>query len=81
MSAPAQPSASRGPVPSSSEKPTSSALQLLTADDLATRWQVTRAHVYRLAREGRVPSVRVGRYFRFALPVIERWEQGGGADA
>lgn len=57
------------------------AAPLLTADELAARWQVGRAHVYRLAREGRVPSVRVGRYFRFRLAAIEAWEQEGGADA
>lgn len=50
-------------------------MTLLTADDLATRWQVTRAHVYRLAREGVIPTVRVGRYFRFRLEAIEAWEQ------
>lgn len=48
---------------------------LLTADDLAARWQVSKHHVYRLAREGRVPTVRIGRYFRFRLASIETWEQ------
>jgi excisionase family DNA binding protein len=40
---------------------------LLTADDLAQRWQVSKHQVYRLARDGRVPTVRIGRYFRFRL--------------
>jgi len=48
--------------------------RLLTAEDLAERWQVTRAHVYRLAREGRVPMVAIGRYYRFRLATIEAWE-------
>lgn len=48
--------------------------QLLTADQLAERWQVTRDHVYRLAREGRIPTVCVGRYYRFRLATIEAWE-------
>lgn len=47
---------------------------LLTADDLAERWQVSKAHVYRLAREGRVPCVPIGRYYRFRLEAIEAWE-------
>jgi predicted DNA-binding transcriptional regulator AlpA len=35
--------------------------RLLTADELAAVWQVPRAQVYRLAREGRLPAVRIGR--------------------
>ena len=57
------------------------ASQLLTADDLATRWQVPKAHVYRLAREGKVPTVQIGRYYRFQTQVIEAWEQAGGRGA
>lgn len=54
--------------------PTISATRLLTADDLAERWSVTVAHVYRLAREDRIPTVRIGRYFRFRPDAIEAWE-------
>lgn len=54
------------------------ASQLLTAEQLAERWQVPKAHVYRLAREGRLPAVRIGRYYRFRTQVIEEWEQAGG---
>jgi excisionase family DNA binding protein len=49
--------------------------QLLTADQLAQRWQVPRSHVYRLAREGRIPVVELGRYRRFRLDAVERFEQ------
>lgn len=52
--------------------------RLLTADDLAQRWQVPRAHVYRLAREGRVPTVRLGRYVRYRADAIEEFERAGG---
>jgi excisionase family DNA binding protein len=51
------------------------ASRLLTADELADRWQVSKAHVYRLAREGRVPTVPIGRYYRFRVTSIESWEQ------
>jgi excisionase family DNA binding protein len=54
---------------------------LLTADDLAARWRVNRAHVYRLAREGRIPVVLIGRYQRFRLASIEAWEQAQEAPA
>jgi excisionase family DNA binding protein len=47
---------------------------LLTADDLAARWQVSRAHVYRLARDGHLPTVSIGRYYRFRLESIEACE-------
>lgn len=54
---------------------------LLTAEQLAGRWQVPRAHVHRLAREGRIPTVHIGRYQRFRLATIEAWEQAQEAAA
>lgn len=48
--------------------------QLLTADQLAARWQVPRSHVYRLTRDGQVPTVRLGRYYRYRLDAIEAFE-------
>jgi excisionase family DNA binding protein len=50
--------------------------QLLTAEQLASRWQVPPSHVYRLTREGRVPVVKLGRYYRYRLDAIERFELG-----
>jgi len=47
---------------------------LLTADELAERWRVSKAQIYRLAREGRVPTLTIGRYYRFRLASIEAWE-------
>jgi excisionase family DNA binding protein len=59
------------------------AKRLLTADDLAERWQVSKAQVYRLARCGRIPTVPIGRYYRFRPEAIETWEcaHEGTADA
>lgn len=51
---------------------------LLTADDLAERWQVGKAHVYRLTRDGVVPAVRLGRYYRYRLEAVVEFEAGGG---
>jgi excisionase family DNA binding protein len=48
--------------------------QLLDAGQLAERWQVTTGQVYRLAREGGLPTVRIGRYYRWRLAAIEAWE-------
>jgi excisionase family DNA binding protein len=72
-----------GSVATEAFQPTSSAdsglerdgiARLLTADDLAARWSVTVKQVYRLAREGDLPAVKVGRYYRFRLSSVQDWE-------
>ena len=57
----------------------SEAQRLLTAEDVAARWQVPKSQVYRLTREGRLPTVRLGRYYRYAVAAIERFEADGGS--
>jgi excisionase family DNA binding protein len=52
--------------------------RLLTTDEVADRWQVSKYHVYRLAREGKVPAVAIGRYHRFRMAALVEWEQAGG---
>ena len=54
------------------------ASSLLTADDLAVRWQVKPSHVYRLTREKRIPTVKLGRYYRYRADEIEAFERDGG---
>lgn len=56
------------------------ASRLLTADDLAERWQVPKAHVYRLTRSGQLPTVKLGRYCRYDLRAVEAFEAGGGTE-
>jgi excisionase family DNA binding protein len=51
---------------------------LLTAEQVAASWQVSRAHVYGLARSGRIPTVAIGRYYRFRLDALIEWERAGG---
>lgn len=46
---------------------------LLTARDLAERLRITTDTVYRMARQGRIPAVRVGRTWRFRETAIEGW--------
>lgn len=60
--------------------PAIEAARLLTAEDLATRWQIKPAHVYRLTREGKLPAVRLGRYYRYTVDAIEDFERDGGTD-
>ena len=52
--------------------------QLLTAEQVAERWQIPTGHVYRLTREGRLPCVTLGRYRRFRLDDPEAFEATGG---
>jgi excisionase family DNA binding protein len=52
---------------------------LLTAEQVATRWQVPKSQVYRLVRAGKVPTVAIGRYYRFSVAALFDWEQAGGA--
>ena len=50
--------------------------RLLTAEQVAERWQVPKSHVYRLTREGAIPTVKLGRYYRYRLDALERFELG-----
>jgi excisionase family DNA binding protein len=55
--------------------------RLLTADDLAERWQVPKSHVYRLTRDAKIPTVKLGRYYRYRLDAIEAFELGATVPA
>ena len=52
--------------------------QLLTADQLAERWQIAKSHVYALTRDGAIPTVKLGRYYRYHPAAIEEFETGRG---
>lgn len=52
--------------------------RLLTAEQLAARWQVPTSQVYRLTRDGAIPTVKLGRYYRYHPVAIERFETGAG---
>ena len=56
-------------------RPAGESDRLLTADQLAVRWQVPKSQVYRLTRDGRIPTVRLGRYYRYRLAAVEAWER------
>jgi hypothetical protein len=51
--------------------------QLLTAEQLARRWQVPPSHVYRLTREARIPVVKLGRYYGYRPDAIDHFELRG----
>jgi hypothetical protein len=51
--------------------------ELLTAKQLAERWQVTTDWIYAQCRAGKIPQVPIpGKYVRFRLDVIEAFERG-----
>ncbi len=54
--------------------------RILTPEELANRWSVPKSHVYRLTREQRIPVVKLGRYYRYRLDEIERFELGDDVD-
>lgn len=56
----------------------STALELLDAQVVQAMLRVDRSTVYRMAEDGRLPAIKVGRQWRFPASAIDRWlhEQG-----
>lgn len=48
-------------------------MKLLTADDVAEMLGVRRDWVYEQSRQGRIPTVTLGRYKRYRREAIEDW--------
>lgn len=46
---------------------------LLTADEAAAHLRIHVKTIQKLAREQRVPSVRMGKYWRFRLSALDQW--------
>lgn len=53
-------------------------MTLLTVPEVALVLQATERRVKRMAREGRLPSVRLGRSFRFDPAALRGWIAAGG---
>src|SRR4051794_35709685 len=47
--------------------------RLLTPEDVAELLQVDRETVYRMARRGELPAIKVARHWRLRAARIERW--------
>jgi excisionase family DNA binding protein len=47
--------------------------QMLTAKEIQTILEVDRSTVYRMAEDGRLPAIKVGRQWRFPAHKIEDW--------
>jgi excisionase family DNA binding protein len=46
---------------------------LLTAEEASQHLRIHVKTLQKLARERRVPSVRMGKYWRFRLSALDRW--------
>lgn len=46
---------------------------LMTAEEVAKWLQVTPGWVLKMARSGEVPSMKLGRYWRFEEETVARW--------
>lgn len=51
-------------------------MQLLTASEVADLLRVPTSWVYLAAREGSLPSIRMGRYVRFDHRDVDEWIEG-----
>ena len=54
---------------------------VMTIDELSDYLRISRSTLYKLAQEGRVPCMKVGRHWRFRKRAIDRWLEQGGASA
>ena len=48
-------------------------LDVLTIDELAAYLKIPRSTLYKLVREGRIPSQKIGRHWRFYKGAIDQW--------
>ena len=46
---------------------------ILTIDELAIYLKIPKSTLYKLVREGNIPSQKVGRHWRFRKAAIDRW--------
>ena len=61
------------------EAPLTDSPRLLTPQQAADWLQCSATTVYRLAEDGKIPSVRVGRLLRFSLEALQAWARGGAS--
>ena len=47
--------------------------EVLTIDELAIYLKIPKSTLYKLAREGKIPSQKIGRRWRFWKGAIKRW--------
>jgi excisionase family DNA binding protein len=55
--------------------------RLLTAAEVAQKFAITQASVYRLTREGVLPAVRLGRRYRYDPAALDEFVRGQRREA
>ena len=48
-------------------------IDVLTIDELSTYLKIPKSTLYKLVREGKIPSQKIGRHWRFRKGAIEHW--------
>jgi excisionase family DNA binding protein len=46
---------------------------VLTIEELSTYLKISKSTLYKIVREGKIPSQKVGRHWRFRKGAIDRW--------
>lgn len=46
---------------------------ILTIDELAAYLKISKSTLYKLVREGKIPSQKIGRHWRFRKKAIDQW--------
>jgi excisionase family DNA binding protein len=54
-------------------------VQLLTAKETSSILRITTQRLYEMAREGLIPSVRIGGCVRFEQAQLQAWVRSGGS--
>jgi len=47
--------------------------EILTIEELSKYLKIPRSTLYKLCQEGRIPSQKVGRHWRFRKQTIDQW--------
>ncbi len=47
--------------------------KLLTLQEIAKRLQISETTLYKLARNGKIPAIKVGNQWRFKMEDIDSW--------
>jgi excisionase family DNA binding protein len=54
--------------------------EVLTIDELAAYLKIAKSTLYKLAQEGKLPGLKVGRHWRFRREAIDRWLESAASD-
>ena len=46
---------------------------VLTIDELSAYLKISKSTLYKIVREGRIPSQKIGRHWRFRKGAIDHW--------